>query len=524
MIPEKCRVLGSLVLFAACVHPGTLHVPEYTEQKQNLPKAIYFVLVDRFSSLTGAVSGAPHDFHGGDLWGVLKNLDWIQGMGFDAIWLSPVWETRKEPFGGYGAFHGYWVTNPTRVDPGFGGEAALAALSEEMERRNMRLVLDMVYNHTAWDSPLRTQHPDWFHPAASITDWSDATQVQTHEVHGLPDLAQENPDVYQYLRQVSLDRIQTTHPAGFRIDAVKHLDPGFLPKLARDILFVAPDFFLLGEIFDGNPKSLSEAWKYSDLTSVFDFPLYYALIDFFCHDAAPGRLATMLAQDFRYAHPERLVTFLDNHDLPRIASACNQDVARIESAWKLLFSLRGVPSMTYGTEVGLLGASEPENRGDMLFLEADPADRYEKIRDALTARSPLMAYGQSWIAALGEDSVDIGQRYQGETQVVRVTRKSVQVVPATLALPSVRSVTVTGEPGWALVGSHPSLGDWSPENARALDGNQLTVDLPAGAVYAVKWVRREGAGWGWEAGDNRYIFVPPGTGELSVALPGAHLE
>ncbi len=168
------------------------------------PNAIYFVMIDRFANGDRSNDGDadptdPAAFHGGDLAGLTARLDWLEQLGVDTVWLSPVFKAKTAKWFGHGAFHGYWTWDLGAVEPRFGDEAALEKLSLELRRRGMRLVLDLVLNHVGPDAPLLTAHPDWFHKKGGVTNWADAEQLVSHDVHGLPDLAQEKPEVYAYL-------------------------------------------------------------------------------------------------------------------------------------------------------------------------------------------------------------------------------------------------------------------------------------------------------------------------------------
>lgn len=168
------------------------------------PSGIYFVMVDRFAngdrSNDGEVSAEdPQAFHGGDLKGVIDHLDWIQALGFDTVWLSPIFKMRTDKWHGYGAFHGYWTWDLSALEPRFGDELLLAQLRSELDRRKMKLMLDVVLNHVGPDAPLLTSKPGWFHRRGGVTDWNDATQLVMNDVHGLPDFATEQTEVFDYL-------------------------------------------------------------------------------------------------------------------------------------------------------------------------------------------------------------------------------------------------------------------------------------------------------------------------------------
>jgi hypothetical protein len=168
------------------------------------PKAIYFVMVDRFENGERSNDGDadpadPQAFHGGDVQGLTARLDWIRALGVDTVWLSPISRMKTEKWHGYGAFHGYWTWSLGDVEPRLADDAAIQALRAELDKRGMKLVLDLVLNHVGPDAPLLTEHPDWFHHKGGVTDWNDPRQLVENDVHGLPDLATEKPEVAAYL-------------------------------------------------------------------------------------------------------------------------------------------------------------------------------------------------------------------------------------------------------------------------------------------------------------------------------------
>lgn len=184
------------------------HLPSLPLSPQGSAEAsmsgIYFVMVDRFANSDlgndGQVEAADEQaFHGGDLQGVIDRLDWIQSLGFDTVWLSPIFKMRTEKWHGHGAFHGYWTWDLAALEPKFGDELLLARLRRELDSRKMKLVLDLVLNHVGPDAPLLTKRPDWFHRRGGVTDWSDPAQLEMNDVHGLPDLATERDEVFEYL-------------------------------------------------------------------------------------------------------------------------------------------------------------------------------------------------------------------------------------------------------------------------------------------------------------------------------------
>jgi glycosidase len=537
--------------------------------------AIYFVLVDRFANGDRANDGAidpadPSAFHGGDLQGVIDHLDDLKALGIRTVWLSPVFKMRTEKFFGYGAFHGYWTYDLSQVEPRFGTDAQLRKLSDELHKRGMRLLLDLVVNHVGPDAPLLKERPEWFHGKGPLKNWDDPEELTTHDVHGLPDLAQEREEVYRFLMDATLRWVREVRPDGFRLDAVKHVPLSFWARFNGELHSASPGLFLLGEMLDGDPALLAKVGAQGKFDAMFDFPLGFALVDVFCKDQAPARLGAVFSSDRLYADPDSLVTLLDNHDLPRVMSQCGGDVERVRQALTVMLTARGTPSLLYGTESGLTGAKEPENRGDMQFegnavLRSTIASLLElrKQHPALVQGVPLTLEAEPGLFAYARVT-------PGEVAVISVNRRKEPVtlrLPADLASgvewvePAAAPLTVApgsvlvafgrpaapngfaalhrravsqraGEPkrklelslqgapvGAAeeiyLVGSSPEAGAWNADHALgpfSADG-RLTALLPIGTVLEFKFVvRAKGAKPRWEDGDNRLLLVEPGDG------------
>lgn len=518
--------------------------------------ALYFVLVDRFANGDKLNDGAvdlrdPQAFHGGDLQGVLDHLDDLRALGATSVWLSPVFKMRTEKFFGYGAFHGYWTEDLNRVEPRFGDEALLRRLADELHQRGMRLYLDLVLNHVGPETTLTRTHPDWFHHQGSITDFGDTTQLESRDVSGLPDLAQENEDVYRTLLNASLGWIDRVHPDGFRLDAVKHIPLAFWSRFNRAVHeHAGPGFQLLGEALDGDPARLAKLQREGGFDALFDFPTGFALNDVYCKDQDPGKLAAILSLDRLYADSDALVTLLDDHDLPRVATSCGGDLGKVEQALTALIALRGTPALTYGTEAGLTGAKEPENRADMNW-RAQPLRASIAGLLSLRRAHESLRTGKTRIVSLDGGLLLIARVAPRETALLAINRgtseralppgarnartaaletaiaarsTALYFIPPIGLLTGVRAVQLRGshaplgpEDALVVVGAGPELGAWNP--ARGLPSGART-ELPIGTVAEFKLaIRRKDGKVEWERGDDRFLFVTGPQGEaLDIEL------
>ncbi len=531
---------------------------------------IYFVMLDRFAngdtSNDGQVDAAdPQAFHGGDLRGLIDHLDYIKELGFQTLWLAPIFRMRTEKIGEHGAFHGYWTEDLRTLEPRFGSDAELVELKQELEARHMTLVLDMVLNHVGYDTRLVSEKPGWFHGLGNVEDWDDPVQLTTHDVHGLPDLDQDNPEVYSFLLDASLQWIETLSPIGFRLDAVKHVGASFWKRYTHDVAkHAGQGFTTIGELYNGDPAQIASGFAEGGFDHLLDFPLYFAMSDAFCKGKHLGRLASTLSLDRLYSDANALITFADNHDLPRVYSACGENDARVEALLSFMLAMRGLPAFHYGTEAALTGAEEPANRADMVF--GDSPRFASVVRRLLELRQAHQVFTNSndWPVQVDAQHLAYLRRGDKEALLVLVNMSdaawnfeapwplhgasdllassslsggSVTVAPVStrillLPAPSVQAAkggtrklvidaSASGASELYLVGGGPELGNWDPKRAPHAqvkgDGHfHFEIELPAASVSAYKLVRPDGADFRWESRENRYLVVDDAAATITT--------
>ena len=544
----------ALLMGLSCRGPAPTPAPAaWTPSPAPVDDLYYLVMVDRFADGLPDGPGTtdpddPQAFHGGDLQGVIDRLDHLEHIGVRTVWLTPVTKMRTEKISEHGAFHGYWVNDPTQVEPRFGDAALLGALSDALHQRGMRLALDVVWNHQGWDAPLRASHPDWFHQNGDITDWDDPVQLVVNDVHGLPDLAVELPAVRTYLEAATDWLVDAGRPDALRVDAVRHLPNEFVAGMSTRLKQQhGTAFTVLAEDFQGDALALARNQRAAGYDRVFDFPLRYALIDSVCHGAGPGRLAGTLALDRLYEDPATLVTFLDNHDLPRVATECGGDRDRVALALGALFLLRGTPCLSWGTEQLMEGAGEPDNRQSMAWdapMPLSPLIGALARRRRPAAATRIVDLGPTWIAwqtgtqrvllNLGPTPVATDALREGATAAWQLENGKLHDLPdeswdSPLAARSLRAWTAPdhlSDPTPAqvrvqiaadlpagtdlrLVGAGPELGHWDPAQAPRLTRGtdvgtfETTLDLDPTVPWEWKLVIRDPAGDSWERCPNR---------------------
>ena len=362
---------------------SSVPVPRTATTTWHKEQVIYFPLTDRFfdgdpSNNFSVDKNHPAGYWGGDLKGITQKLDYIKSLGASTVWLSPIADNTEQltmgDYHGYG-YHGYWISDHEKVEPSQGTMAEAENLVSEAHKKGLKVVLDVVLNHTGPDHSFLSDpsKKNWFHHQGGIVDWSDPRQVENGELGGLPDLAQENPETYDYLLKNTLEWIQKTGVDGIRLDAVKHVSKDFWAKFVPELKEKSgkEDLFVMGEVFHGDPNVVADYQK-AGVDFLFDIPLYYTMKETFGEGGSFKKLGERFDQDSVYPNPDHLVTVLDNHDLPRFLSTAKNDRAgegeqRLTQAMAFLMTARGVPSVYYGTESGFSGGEDPSNREMMDF-------------------------------------------------------------------------------------------------------------------------------------------------------------
>ena len=353
---------------------------------------MYLIMPDRFADGDPSNDGPnhlaertnPHGWHGGDLRGIIQHLDYLQQLGITTVWITPIDQNHEAD-----SYHGYGTTDMYAVDEHFGTLDDLKALSAELHARHMKLVLDTVPNHVGPAHPWVTDSPDsaWFHgtlahhtvaqgefapvtnPHAPWRDQHNVTEGWFADI--LPDLNQENPTVARYLVQNAIWWIEQAGIDGLRIDTFPYIARPFWHDFHAQLHSLYPHLTTVGEVFNGDPAitstfagGVTRTGMDTGLDTPFDFPTYFAIRDVFLKDAPMTKLAEVLRLDNLFPHPERLVPFLGNHDTSRFLNDPAATPQKLELAFALLTTMRGMPQIYSGDEVAMRGGDDPDNRRD----------------------------------------------------------------------------------------------------------------------------------------------------------------
>ncbi len=368
---------------------------------------IYQLFTDRFadgSSANNPVSKGwfcdgknfPYNrnyHHGGDWKGLKDNLDYLSGMGVKAIWMSGVQMNDQGKDTNYTPYHMYHPTDFFRVDPVLGTFQELKDLIDACHARGIYVILDVVINHTAdknglpgdsfnddkkywappgygnfvwWNEGNKHAAPfndlQYFHNNGTINNWESYPEYIYGQFKGTDDLKTDNSQVQGWLDEAFKNLIDATDCDGFRVDAIKHVEYNWIKTWADNMRKHAAyrgknDFILFGEYFSYDNNTLASYCKdtgYSFNSALF-FPLSQNIKSVFVDNGGPNQLTQQLNNKGMYGEGgDRLVAFIDNHDVNRISlmngGDSGNDVWKLKPALSFLYLATPVPCLFYGTE------------------------------------------------------------------------------------------------------------------------------------------------------------------------------
>ena len=330
--------------------------------------------------------------HGGDIQGISNHLDYIADLGVTAIWLNPTQENDMES----GSYHGYAITDYYQIDKRFGSNEDFCALVEKAHEKNLKVVMDMIFNHCGSENYLFRDKPsdDWFNYRSNYVQTSFKT-ASVMDIHAsayekkiatdgwftsvMPDFNQRNRHVARYLIQSSIWWIEYAGINGIRQDTHPYADFDFMSQWCKEVLDEYPYFNIVGETWL-NSNVLVSYWQKnsklaaplnSNLPTVMDFPLQALMNQAFDEETGEWggglyKLYDYQTQDLVYANPMNLLTFLDNHDTSRFVQTDEmaKNLKRYKQAMVFLLTTRGIPQIYYGTEI-LMTGDKGKGDGDL---------------------------------------------------------------------------------------------------------------------------------------------------------------
>jgi neopullulanase len=362
---------------------------------------MYLLFPDRFANgdpsndnIEGMADKIDREYQygrrGGDIQGIINKLGYLQDLGVTAIWTTPLLEDNQP----HASYHHYATTDFYRIDPRFGSNEEYRKLVELCHANDIKVVMDMIPNHCGSAHPWMQDLPfdDWINGGTTYTqtnyriNTTNDPYVSEHDwnlnfngwfVSEMPDLNQNNPFMLTYLKQFAIWWVEFSGLDGIRVDTYPYNEPLKAAEWTKAVMAEFPNLNIVGECWQHSAAEVAY-WQSgtlnhdgydSGLPSVMDFYLHDAVSVAFNQDeqgwdSGVGQLWRTLSQDYMYADPFNLVTFLENHDTQRFSTQVGNDIPKYKMAMTFLLTTRGIPQLYYGSEI-LMGGDKGVGDGDI---------------------------------------------------------------------------------------------------------------------------------------------------------------
>ncbi|WP_350301712.1 glycoside hydrolase family 13 protein [Peribacillus frigoritolerans] len=319
----------------------------------------------------GSEDPAVDNFFGGDFEGIIEHLDYLENLGINGIYFTPIFHAYSN--------HKYDTIDYRSIDPQFGTKETLKTLITECHKRNIRVMLDAVFNHSGYYFPPfqdllekgeKSKYKDWFHPHSFPLKGGERPNYETFGFfESMPKLNTANPEVKEYLLEVSAYWIKEFDIDAWRLDVANEVDQPFWREFRTTVKNIKPDLYVLGEIWHD-----SMPWLRGDqFDAVMNYPFTNQVFRLIASQTINAREFTEEMTAIYHSYPTNVfdVTFnlLGSHDTPRIFTDCGEDLARAKLIHAILLTFNGSPCIYYGDEIGLTGGMDPGCRKCMVWEE-----------------------------------------------------------------------------------------------------------------------------------------------------------
>ena len=372
---------------------------------------VYLIMPDRFANgdesndskkelVEKTNRQLPGGRHGGDLRGIINNLDYLQNLGATAVWLTPVNEDNEKQH----SYHGYAQTDLYKIDGRYGTNEEYRELSQKLNQRGMMLIQDYVTNHWGISHWMIQDLPsqDWIHQFSPAeggeekgfkrSNYRTTTQFDTNasEIdkidalngwfdYTMPDMNQANPLVLNYMTQNAIWWIEYAELGGMRVDTYPYNNKEGMATWVKSITNEYPNFNVVGEAWMYSPAHISYWQKdskigemagyNSNLPAIMDFTLFSKMTEAFQEeeswDKGLVKIYESFTSDFLYPDVDNMFVFFENHDTERWNEVFKKDVNAFKLAISLIGTVRGIPQVYYGTEIGMAGDKKKGGDADI---------------------------------------------------------------------------------------------------------------------------------------------------------------
>jgi cyclomaltodextrinase / maltogenic alpha-amylase / neopullulanase len=394
----------------------------------------YQIFVDRFHTSTPLLDWSTHPVNnqmifGGSLQGIIDKLDYLSDLGIQGIYLNPIFDSPTA--------HKYDTTDYYTIDPSFGSLDDLKQLVQLAHERNIKVMLDGVFNHAGYDHPFfqdvikhkaSSPYHDYFLVHSYPIQRKAANGKPSYETFAfasnMPKWNTNNPDVVEYLSDIAAFYVKEADIDGWRMDVSEEPSRGLWHKINEKINAIKSDVWLLAENWYDTNSWLSN----HQFDSVMNYNYMFTIVDFVKGKITASEVATRLQQLF-WRYPDTIINQLfnviDTHDTARIKTIVPE---YFNAVIGFIFTMPGTPSLYYGTEAGMEGEHDPDCRRPMVW-DAIDQDQYKLTKSLIQLRKEPAAQ-QLEISFWSENNVLFWLK-EGPTSLLGVISKE-----STISIPS----------------------------------------------------------------------------------------
>lgn len=311
------------------------------------------------------LAGFPPAFLGGDLYGIIDKLDYLKSLGVGALYLNPIHPSPSN--------HKYDVLDYYDVDPGFGGKQAFKELVEKAHDHDIKIILDMVFNHTSVNHPAfldvrqkgrNSPYFDYYFVHGDYPDIKEKNYETFASARFMPKLDTSNPKVQDFIIDVASFWMKEFGVDGFRLDVCEGVSHEAWIRLKMALKRIDPEVLLIGEIWLNSESYLGP----HQIDGVMNYPFLGAMSSYVLGKNDAKRTAELLCSlivRYKWGNNENMLNLLSSHDIQRFVRLAKGDKAKVLCAYAVMFAFSGLPCIYYGDEIFLDGGGDPDCRRGM---------------------------------------------------------------------------------------------------------------------------------------------------------------
>lgn len=342
---------------------------------------VYQVFPDRFYN--GDKTNDPKDtsvwgdkvtaksMFGGDLQGITDKLDYLEELGVNILYLTPIFESSTN--------HKYNTKDYFKIDASFGDIEKVRELIDKCHMRGIKIIFDAVFNHCGNDffafedvvkNGEKSKYKDWFYIHSYPVDQTKVNYLTfANNVSSMPKLNTENPEVVEYLLRVAEYWIKEVGIDGWRLDVCDEVDHAFWREFRKIVKRSNPNAIIIGEIMHE-----ASAWLKGDqMDSIMNYPIKNLSTDFFAKRMINAEEFSngLTSNRVKYMKKVNMIMFnlIGSHDTSRFLTECDEKIERLKLAAAFQYTYIGMPYIYYGDEVGMAGGNDPDCRKCMIWDE-----------------------------------------------------------------------------------------------------------------------------------------------------------